>query len=274
MKTRYLSIIMMVLLFSVQVFAQDRQVKLLTLEWEPYVGANLPKQGFAAEIVSLAFKKAGYKVTIEFRPWDTALEVVKQGGADGVFPAYHEAGREAYYLFSNPFFKSPLGLCKIKDYAQPSPSGGFLYKRGANIRYDVDPRIDQALALEKLRSYRFGVVRGYANTPEFDRADFLTKIIAETDADNIGNLLQNEVELAVIDRYVAQNILVKKFPWRFNEVEFMEPPLALRNLYIAMSKKTDNPEKKLRDFNAGLEILRADGILDSIMARYGLKKYP
>lgn len=274
MKTRYLSIIMMVLLFSVQVFAQDRQVKLLTLEWEPYVGANLPNQGFAAEIVTLAFKKAGYKVTIEFRPWDTALEIVKRGGADGVFPAYHEAGREAYLLFSNPFSKSPLGLCKIKDYAQPSPSGDFLYKRGARIRYGVDPRIDQTLALKELKAYRFGVVRGYANTPEFDRADFLTKLVAETDAENIGKLLQDEVELVVIDRYVSQNILVKKFPWRFNEVEFMEPPLALRNLYVGVSKKTDNPEKKLSDLNAGLEVLRADGILDRIMTRYGLKKYP
>ena len=274
MKTRYLSIIIMVLLFSVQVFAQERQVKLLTLEWEPYVGTNLPGKGFAAEIVTLAFKKAGYKVTIEFHPWDTALEIVKTGGADGVFPAYHEAGRENYLLFSNPFSKSPLGLCKIKDYAQPSPSGGFLYKRGANIQYGVDPRIDQTLALRELKAHRFGVVLGYANTPEFDRADFLTKIVADTDAENLGKLLRNEVELVVIDRYVAQNILVKRFPWRFTEVEFMEPPLALKNLYVGVSKKTDNPEKKLRDFNAGLEVLRADGILDRIMARYGLKKYP
>lgn len=273
MKPRFLSIVMIVLLFSVQVVAMERQVKLLTLEWEPYVGSNLPGQGFAAEIVSLAFKKAGYRVTIEVHPWETALEMARQGKADGVFPAYHEKGREANYFFSKPFFKSPLGLCKIKDYTQPSPGGGFLYQRGAKIRYGVDPRIDQTLALRQLKAYRFGVVRGYANTPEFDNADFLTKVVAETDAENLGRLLQDEVHLVVVDRYVAQNILVKTFPWRFTEVEFMEPPLALRNLYVAFSKQTDNPEKKMNDFNAGLEILRIDGILEGIMSRYGLKKY-
>lgn len=269
MKARYFIIVTLSLFIAVQSFAAQKQVRLLTLDWEPYVGSNMPNNGLTAEIITQAFEKAGYDVKIEFHAWDKAMEMARNGKADGVFPAYHEKSREEHFIFSKPFAKSPLALCKIKYFQSPSPGGGVGDEKGHYIQYITDPRIDQTQALRDLKKYKFGVVKAYAHTPEFDAADFLTKVQVASDEDNIAQLLRDEVQLIVIDRYVARNIMTKKFPWRSGEIEFMQPALSLKNLYLAISKNTNDSEEKLKAFDAGLKILKEDGILDKLMRQYG-----
>lgn len=269
MKIRCFIIVTLYLLIAIQSFAAQKQVKLLTLEWEPYVGSNMPNKGFATTIITKAFKKAGYDVDIEFHAWEKALEMARNGEADGVFPAYYEKSREEHFIFSKPFAKSYLELCKIRYFQAPSPGSGIADVKGHYIQYITDPRIDQTEALRDLKRYKFGVVKGYANTPEFDAADFLTKVQVASDADNIVQLLRDEVQLIVIDRYVARNIMIKQFSWRSGEIEFMQPTLSIKDLHLAISKNTNNSEEKLKAFDAGLKILKEDGILDQIMRQYG-----
>lgn len=249
--------------------ALEKKVTLATLEWEPYVGSEMRDGGYTAEIVKAAFERAGYDVTVEFHPWSRDLDLAREGKVDGVFPAYHDPAREEYLLFSDSFAESPLGLYKMKTYTlMPGTSGGG-YKTGYNMTFTVDPRIDPEEALRGLKDYKFGVVEGYVNTPAFDAADDLTKVEAPNDEENLRQLFSDEVQLIVIDRYVAQNIMAKKFPWRLGETEFMMPPLEVRPLYLGISKETPDAERKLADFNAGLAVLREDGFLDRLKRRYG-----
>ena len=268
MKTSCLLCVILALAMVFPAAAAQKQVHLLTLEWEPYVGSRMPGNGYTAEIVSRAFTKAGYKVEIEFLPWDEAMAIAARGEADGVFPAYHQASREEHFRFSEPFAESPLGLCKRKYFQTQSPTG-ITEKSGLNIEFITDPRIDPTQALMDLKAFSFGVVKGYANTPEFDGAEFLTKVTAASDEANMANLLREQVNLIVIDRYVARNILVKKFPWHSDKVEFMHPPLQVKKLYLAVAKEADETERKLRDFNAGLGLLIDDGILEKLRHQYG-----
>ena len=59
------------------------------------------------------------------------------------------------------------------------------------------------------------------------------------------NLINGLVDLIFIDRYVAKNIIVKKFPWHLQDYEFMQPPLANKPLYIGFSKKAAGHQKML-----------------------------
>ena len=204
MNKKIFLMIILVLTVSFQVSAAEKKVTLLTLEWEPYVGSAMPNHRYTAEIVTRAFTKAGYDVSIVFHPWDQAMAIAARGDADGVFPAYHEKSREASFIFSDSFAVSPLGLCKLKYFQTQSPTG-IAEKSGTNIQFITDPRIDQVQALKDLQQYTFGVVKGYANTPEFDGADFLTKVTADSDMDNMAGLFQDRVDMIVIDRYVARH---------------------------------------------------------------------
>lgn len=274
MKIRYfLMIALLGLIFSVQGVSAQKQITLLSLTWEPYAGLDMPKKGFCSAIVSMAFEKAGYDVEIEFNNWDKSLEKAKNGEADGLFPTYHTRERETHFLYSEPFAKSPLGLCKMRPVHSFSP-GGTSYDRidknkNIIIRYNTDPRIDQTQALRELSRYKFGIGKGYANTPEFDAADFLTKLAAANDVDNIMQLLQGDVQLIVIDKYVAKNIMAKKFPWRSGDIQFMEPALSEKPLHLTISKKTPDAEQKLKAFNKGLQILKEDGTINRLMRVYG-----
>ena len=269
MKATKLFVLFIGLFFAAQVFAQDRNVKLATLEWEPYVGSEFPKKGFTAEIVKEAFNKAGYKVEIEFHTWSDCLKLGREGKADGIFPAYYSEDRLEHFDYSEAFATSPLGLCKIKTYAVAPGTGGGGYKTGYSISYPMDPRVDQTAALEALKQYTFGVVKDYANTPEFDAADFLKKVEARSDEELLRMLFRDEVQLIVIDKFVMQNIVAKKFPWRSGEVQFMEPPLSERRLFVAFSRSAGDSKKRAKDFNAGLQLIKEDMILDRIMRKYG-----
>jgi polar amino acid transport system substrate-binding protein len=268
MRIKLSFLVILMIAFSFQVSAANKTVKLLTLEWEPYVGSEMYNYGYTAEIVTQAFKKAGYDVSIAFHAWDEAMAIAARGEADGVFPAYFEKSREKYFVFSDALAESPLGLCKRKYFQTQSPTG-VSEKSGQRIEFVTDPRIDQTQALMDLEEFSFGVVKGYANTPEFDAANFLNKLVSNSDEDNMAKLLRRKVDLIVIDRYVARYILVKKFPWHSDKIEFMYPPLSVKELYLAISRNTANLEKKLSDFNAGLAILVEDGVLDKLKHRYG-----
>lgn len=250
--------------------AADRTITLATLEWEPYVGADMSKNGFSAEIVVAAFKRTGYTVKIEFHPWTETLKMGKAGQVDGIFPAYRTAEREVDFLFSEPFAESPLGFYK-KSSAVAGPNISQLKRADDHIVFSVDPRINPSAVLKDLADNRFGVVEGYANTPEFDSADFLTKLPAKTDAENLLNLINGRVDLIFIDRYVAKTIIVKRFPWHLQDYEFMTPALANKPLFAAFPRSRDNHQKLQEDFNRGLAIAIEDGMVQRLYDKYGLR---
>ncbi len=275
MKLRYFTALLVAILFvflgTNVTLAEPKKVTLATLEWEPYIGSSMSRFGLTGEIVVEAFKRMGYTVDIKFVPWTDALKQGEAGQVDGIFPAYHSKEREKHFLFSEPFAESPLGFYK-KSTAVAGPNISQLGRTDENIVFPKDPRADQTAVLKMMQQYKFGVVAGYVNTPEFDGADFLEKVEAKSDEENIRNLINGEVDLIFIDRYVAKNIIVKNFPWHLQDYEFMEPPLTTKQLYIGFSKKSADHEQKMKDFNKGLSIAENDGLLKRLTDKYGLKR--
>ena len=274
MKAKWLAALTVALLFlmfgSTASLAESKKITLATLEWEPYVGSKMPRHGLTAEIVVEAFKRVGYSVDIKFYSWTEALKLGESGEVDGIFPAYHSHSREEHFLFSEPFAESPLGFYK-KSAAVAGPNISQLKRATENIEFPEDPRIDQAAVLKMMKQYKFGVVKGYVNTPEFDAATYLEKVVATSDEENLRNLINDVVDLIFIDRYVAKNIIVNKFPWHLQDYEFMLPALDKKPLYIGFSKKAADHQQMLKDFNQGLNLARQDGLLKRLTDKYGLK---
>jgi len=252
MKKAFLGILFC-LLFSQVIFA-GQTVSLATLEWEPYIGPGMDNNGYVHEIVAEAYKRSGVDVDIRFFPWARAVSTTQKGKRDGLFPEYYDESRLKDFVFSDSFPGGPVGLYKRKD---------------NKISYVVDPQKKQTEALKALKQYRFGVVRGYVNTKEFDEATFLTKDVAKSDETNLKKLFKGRIDFIFIDKYVAKHIIVRKYPHFMSELEFMEPPLEVKPLYIAFSKKAKNYQAKLKAFNEGLKKLREEGALEKIMEKHG-----
>eukprot|EP00494_Astrolonche_serrata_P006718 UN06743 len=76
--------------------------------------------------------------------------------------AYYNDDRAKTYHMSDPFYQIKLGLIARRDVG-----------------------IQQYNNLQELAPYRIGVSRGYANSEEFDAADFLNKDVAKGPTINI-----------------------------------------------------------------------------------------
>ena len=94
---------------------EGRQVSLVTLEWPPYAGKRLQDYGFSSRIITDAFKRSGYAVTITFRPWNRAFYEVKFGKYDALYCAYHTGERATTYGISDPYGESVIGFFKQQD---------------------------------------------------------------------------------------------------------------------------------------------------------------
>lgn len=232
-----------------------KRVELATLEWEPYIGENLPERGFVHELVTDAFRTMGYEVDVTFYPWARALAVATSGQVDGLFPEYFDGSRTGDFVYSAPFPGGPVG---------------FLVRKDSGIRFPSDPRKDLTAALRNMRQFRFGVVRGYLNTKAFDDATFLFKDEAVTDEQNLQKLIAKRVDLIFIDQYVARHLIDTRFPWVRDDLAFLEPMLETKPLHVAFSRRAADREQKVKDFNEGLAKLQRSGALKAILRRHGI----
>jgi ABC-type amino acid transport substrate-binding protein len=228
-------------------------VRLASLEWEPYIGTKLPDQGYVAALIRAAFADQGMQVEIAFYPWARALHLARTGAVDGLMPEYFNPSREAEFEYSAAFPGGPLVLYK---------------RRGDATAFATDPVANQDAALRALKARRFGVVRGYLNTPVFDAATYLIKEEANDDATNLRKLVYGRIDLAVIDRRVAEHVIRTEYPDYAGKVEPMSPALAEIPLYIAFSRKSPRKAAALAAFNRGLAAMRADGRVDALYQRY------
>ena len=179
---------------------QAREISMLTVEWAPHYGSELPEQGLTTAIVKAAFEAGGHSSRVEFTPWARALKEVEAGNSDVVMGAYHDKERDQSYIFSDPIYFLQLGLI-----ARPG-LGVTEYK-----------------TLRDLAPYSIGISRGLANSEEFDAATYLDKHVATFPNLNIRKLFRGRIDMAVMNfdlfRYEA-----KKEGFCISDVEFLEPP--------------------------------------------------
>lgn len=209
---------------------------LLTLDWPPYTSLSEPGGGDITLRVNQAFKAIGDTTRIGYFTWHRVLQLPRTDRRfAGTFPMYYSAEREERCYFSDPIGESPVGLAENK--ASP-------------IHWQ---------ATEDLKNYRIGVVRGYVNTPDFDRLmakGTIKAVPAETDKDNLKNLLSGKVQAAVIDPNVLHYMNTHEIDLKGMETTLQVNPhlLVVHALYFCFPR--DPAGKALRNsFNKGLHSL-------------------
>lgn len=223
---------------------QAQTLRVATLEWAPYVGSDLPGNGLASRILNEALALNGDKAELVFLPWQRALNETREGRFDALMPAYLSADRSQDFYTSMPLLDSQLGFFRRRDRALP-----------------INPR-----DLDTLRPYRIGVVRGYVNQEGFDSADFLNKDVVSSDWQNLEKLLRGRIDLAVVDRYTGYQLLSQNAPALREQLEFVDPPLEVKPLYVLVPKKRAEGEALAASLDRGLRTLRRSGRLQQLIA--------
>ena len=221
--------------------AAGEPVQLVSTEYPPYMGAALPNGGITVDIVTRAFRRAGYEPVVTFRPWARALDEAQDGQYDGVVFLWHSAEREKYFAFSNALPANQIGFYKLK-------SDKIAFR-----------------TLADLASYTIGVGRGYVNPPRFEAARLQTESGVD-DGENLRKLDAHRLDMVLIDRGVAAYLLGSSLSKFAGEMEWVDPPIEEQVQYLGLPLNRPGYQAKIEAFNRALASLYADGTVKSLVA--------
>lgn len=222
-------------------------VAITTLEWPPYTGQALPRNGATSDVVARAFDKAGVAVNLQVLPWKRAISTAKNGDPVAYFPGYHCSHTDGF-VASDPIGNGPLGLVERKEKPYQWQSVGDL-------------------ATQKVR---IGTVLGYSNTKEFDQrvqSGELSVVPAKNDVTNLRKLMRGRIDMAVIDKLVLSYLLASDPTLKSgaDSLQFNETPLEMKVLHLCFVDSEKG--RALRDrFNEGLKQVDVDTVVSDYFA--------
>lgn len=246
-KMQTFSLILTVFIISMLMnIAEAKTINLVTVEWMPHYGPSMKDGGIVIDISTEAFKKVGYDLKVDYKPWKRALIEGAEGEKyHGVLGAYYSEERNKKFLYSD---------------ATTDTSTVFFKRKGDNITYKT---------LKDLTPYKVGVMRGSAHSEEFDSATFLQKDVILNQHGNIQKLFKKRVDLIVGSRKVILYEINTNLPEFTGKIEIMGPPLQTHYLHIIISRKVPEFEQIIKDFNLGLKKIKENGTYDNLLKKHG-----
>ena len=87
---------------------------------------------------------------------------------------------------------------------------------------------------------------------------------------NLQKLFKDRIDVIVIDKYTAADLITHHLPHLIGQFEFMDPSLAEKPFHVAFSKASTHCEQLVAAFNQGLHELQQTGAIENILSRHGL----
>lgn len=231
-------------------------VRLAAVEMAPYLGARIERQGYAAELVRRALERSGHAVEIRFYPPARALSLVESGQVDGMLPIAGDRPAGEALRLSAPFPGLNLGLLKRRKDAIPYPA-------------DADGR--PAEVLRALAGHRIGVPRGVMMPAAFDAVGELRREYVANDLQNLDKLALGRIDLMMVDKYRASDLMVLHRPHLIGQLEFLDPALFSTPFHLGWSTRSPRHAELAAAFDQALRAMQASGEVDEILFGHGLR---
>jgi sorbitol/mannitol transport system substrate-binding protein len=233
-----------------------RVITLASWEYVPYVGEDLPRGGYATELVRTAFERAGYRLRVIIVPAARALHLAKVGAVDGVMPVAAEGPNLEGLELSQGFPGDRLGVLK---------------RRATNVSIPSDAPLNSAQFWRALQPYRLGLLRGEYELSGAARVPGMRLELAASDLQNIDKLAHKRVDLLVIDRFTAADVILSHRPHLVGELQFVRPQLAVRPFHVGFPRDKATSRALRERFDRALAQLTKDGTVERIRALHGMR---
>jgi polar amino acid transport system substrate-binding protein len=251
MQTRWTSLagtaaMALTLTFGASAHAADFTIAALK-GWPPFSGKELPNKGFSNDVTQTALERMGHSATIRVMPWARALEMTKRGKFEVLPSVWYSDERAKKLKFTDPIASNRIVFIKNK-----------------NDTFEFD-------GVESLTGKSVGIVQDYDYSDKFLSAENFERQKANSLKINLRKLLGGRVDLTLGDEFVAKYAMNKNMPDRADQVAYTEGALSEKDLHVTFSRKLDNVDNLVKNFNQELEAMREDGTYDDILERHKLK---
>lgn len=233
------------------IFAANKTVLISADAWCPYnCDDSSQEPGFMIDLAREILGQSGYTVVYRNQAWKTAMADVASGKIDAV------VGAGAIEAKDLTLAGVPLGENQTCFYTRMDDL--FQYKPGMS-----------------LVSRRVGVISGYLYEDSLDqyllknRADYNIVQVATGDKpllQNIRKLKARRID-TLVENMVVMDFSIAKYRVDGIRLAGCEVP---RPLFIAFSPKREDSHRLADAMNEGMRVLRKNGRLSTILARYGL----
>ncbi|MEW6982554.1 substrate-binding periplasmic protein [Colwelliaceae bacterium 6471] len=239
----------------------EKKLTLATLNWQPYIGESICKQGWVMQLTVALLHSIGYSAEVTFYPWARAVNMVESGKADILFPEYFIEPEAPSDVFAGTRRLDHLMLSDVFGWGPIA----FIKRRDFDMSHYTD--------LKSLVNEHIGVVRGYQNTPEFDRlmdtGSFKT-VKATNDMQNLDLLLNNRVNLIIGDPEVIKADIInsdhtpedKKA--MLEKIKMVDPIIHMNGLFYAVSKQSEYKNELIVELNQAINTFKSQGVIDEI----------
>lgn len=242
------------LVCSQGLMAAEKYFQAIAVAYPPFTLKETTEHGVSWELAKTALETQGYTVSLEFALWARAFSDTKDGKYDGLLIAYWTKERAELFVYPD----RPIAFVS---------TGFFKKKERTDIKYTGN--------LSDVSSFDIGVERNASMGEQFDRADHLHKIFVNESKQILKMVYLGNIDLGIAgfeySRYNLKDIAkLPGFEGIINGIEFIQPPLTRRPVYLIISKNTPNFKQKLKNLNAGLEKIRTNGVFKSILKKHGI----
>lgn len=228
--------------FSFSSVSEAQTLKIVTGEYAPYSGQDLPFGGVSTQVIQAVFKEVKQDIAIEFIPWNRAMNYLKSGNVAGSFPWAKNSEREKELLYSKP----------VHEYKILS----YLTKRSA---------LDKKFSIYDKKAC---LASGW-DISLFEKIFEKNKISIErpiTMESCFQMLAMGRIDLVVMNEHVGNAMVKKLFPLNSPLVGVAIDTLNNSGaLYFTVSKNYPNGKKIISDFNRGLRLLKKNGKYDLLV---------
>ncbi|QZA78526.1 transporter substrate-binding domain-containing protein [Deefgea tanakiae] len=212
----------------------------------PFVDPSNPSGGLAIEVIRAAYKTQGHEVKVEYVPWARAEAGVASGIYDILPNMWFSEARSKNFLFSTAYVNNTIRFVKRKG----------------------DPFVFQGI--ESLKGKTVGVTRGYTYSDAFKNSTLFRREDANGLLINLKKLQAKRIDLTLDDEAVVNDTISRNNPKLLSEIEMAEGHLSVNPLYVVSGIKNPNHKEWIESFNAGLKVIKENGVLADIFKKYGL----
>jgi polar amino acid transport system substrate-binding protein len=245
---KFVHIVVMFYVSASSVMAET--INMATVDWQPFQGTDLHKQGFTVEITKQALARKGLVLNLSFVPWARAEKDVKSGRYHALFNQWKNKKNENDFYFSTEVFAAG--------------DGHFIGLRNSELTVNK---------LEDLTGKTVGFVRAY---PVSDELEVLisTGVIKKYEVSNVVQLIKllklGRIDVALENKLVIQHNVKTYLPQDTHSLKVIGKDLIDGSLYIGWSKQVSGTRALRNEFDAAIREMREDGTIDKIKQEFGM----
>lgn len=226
-----------------------RNKKVLTLTsslYPPYIDmVNDKPCGIHIDLIKSIFTKQGIDIDVYITPFNTSLNLVKDGVVDIVPSISRNSERERFLEFSEDY-------SKITKYIFICNSGSEVFVKG----------------YEDLKKYRIGVMDGYSYDSRFDSDRLIVRDQSSNEEAMFKKLFKQQVDMILMNDVTARYVIAKnKLREKVKILEYSFAEGSKEEMRIGFSRKKEMKEY-IDIFNKGVKEAFTDGTLEKIEEKY------